>query len=198
MWDGIGCDLHMSDGLDVSLCSQAVVRCWIYNWCSSLCPLLDIPMVPGRHRPNPVLTLQHELGVESSGEESSIDDSSSDTASIISFSSARGGTDQDISDLSDVESLDSSDSLRREVQERFSQIKLQNLHKFNQEKPSINLALTAASSNESLNTCSVTSAGSITSTCSRKDFMERIKKRIQAKKTGDKMSMGAGNSAPTN
>ena len=32
---------------------QALVRNWIYNFCGTLCPVLDIPLIPGKHKTFP-------------------------------------------------------------------------------------------------------------------------------------------------
>lgn len=49
-WSGFACDFH--EEIDRTLyCSLSVVKRWVYNICGHCCPMLDIPLIPGKHCP---------------------------------------------------------------------------------------------------------------------------------------------------
>jgi len=202
MWDGIACDLHLNDGMDVTYCSQALVRNWIYNFCRTLCPVLDIPLIPGKHKTFPVRALEfNETGEPGSNDVSSIEDSCSDTGSVISVSSEYGGGGySDYSDVESIRSRDSSSSLRRQVEERLSMIRLQQQLQNNNQasRTGGRLPLTSenidggrgvmqskleglCSSTESLNTNCSEPLSTTSSGCSRMEVMQRIRQRVQGK-----------------
>jgi len=48
---GMGCQFHEEIIDNRAYCSKAVVTDWIYNFCEYLCPLHNIPLLPGKHLP---------------------------------------------------------------------------------------------------------------------------------------------------
>jgi len=81
---GMSCSWHTE--VESLHCCQAQVLSWAYILFSLVCPLLSIPMLPGRHRPDNEDEVPGWAGQSSLGSEVSSDLSSSevDTSSCLS------------------------------------------------------------------------------------------------------------------